>query len=59
LYESGASYVILPHFLGGQHLGTMIEDFKLDTEKFLKEKIEHIKYLENRHKRGEKHPKYH
>ena len=27
LYDAGADFVVLPHFLGGEHLSLLIEDF--------------------------------
>ena len=54
LYDEGATYVIMPHFLGGKHFSTMIERNKLETNKFLEEKIEHIEHLHKRKKKGHK-----
>jgi Trk K+ transport system NAD-binding subunit len=48
LYEVGATYVILPHFLGGHHASTMIEEHKLNVNKFMKEKVKHLRYLRKR-----------
>lgn len=45
LYELGATYVILPHLLGGYHASMLIEKHGLDSDKFLKEKIKHLKHL--------------
>ena len=45
LYEKGASYVILPHFLGGYHASMLIERHGLDFDKFLKEKLKHLEHL--------------
>jgi Kef-type K+ transport system membrane component KefB len=64
LYEEGASYVILPHYIGGRHTATMIEDFGFDVEKFLEEKIKHVEHLNDRRKFSvddprNKHPKHH
>lgn len=58
LYESGATYVLMPHFLGGHHVSTMIEKNGLSISKFLKEKINHIKYLRYRKEIGHEHPKH-
>jgi len=57
LYEEGATYVIMPHFLGGKHFSTMIERNKLKLDKFLKEKIVHLEHLNHRKDRGHEHPK--
>jgi Trk K+ transport system NAD-binding subunit len=56
LYELGATYVIMPHFLGGHHTSTMIQEYGLDVRKFIKEKIAHVKHLEKRKKIGHEHP---
>lgn len=45
LYEYGATYVIMPHFLGGQHFSTMIERNKMSMERFLEEKIAHLEHI--------------
>jgi len=59
LYEEGATYVIMPHFLGGRHFSTMIENNKLDIKKFLKEKAAHLSHLKRRKQLGHEHPKHH
>ncbi|MGM5483981.1 MAG: cation:proton antiporter [Nanobdellota archaeon] len=56
LYEEGATYVIMPHFLGGKHFSTMIEKNKLSMSNFLEEKIAHIEHLKRRKTVGHKHP---
>ena len=48
LYEEGANYVIIPHFLGGHKTATLLEDYGFNVEKFLQYKIEHIEYLKKR-----------
>jgi Kef-type K+ transport system membrane component KefB/Trk K+ transport system NAD-binding subunit len=56
LYEAGATYVLMPHFLGGKHFSTLIEKNKLSVNKFLKEKIKHIEHLKHRKNLGHRHP---
>ncbi len=56
LYKKGASYVLTPHFLGGEYLSKMIGSFKTDTEKYSEEKKKHIKMLEERFSQGQEHP---
>lgn len=56
LYEEGASYVLMPHFLGGKQFSTMIENHKLSINKFLKEKITHLEHLKKRKAVGHEHP---
>lgn len=53
LYDAGADYVILPHFLGGQHVSLMLEDVSRDITKLVTTKAEHIKEL---YVRKEMHP---
>jgi Kef-type K+ transport system membrane component KefB len=55
LYEMGADYVIIPHFLGGSYASTLIEEFDGKPEHFLKEKISHINELHRRRVVEEKH----
>ena len=45
LYAKGASYVILPHMLGGYHASMLIEKHGLSFDKFLKEKMRHLQHL--------------
>lgn len=52
LYDKGATYVIMPNFLGRHHTSTLIEKYGLDLNKFLEEKVIHINHIKNREKRG-------
>ncbi len=56
LYDAGANYVILPHFLGGEHIASMIT--KINTKKInLKDaKKKHLEHLERRKVEGHIHP---
>ena len=56
LYGAGATYVLMPHFLGGHHVSTMIEEHGLNLNKFLKEKVAHIEHLRKRKEVGHEHP---
>jgi len=56
LYDAGADYVILAHFLGGEHASTLIESLTDDTNKILKNKIDHIQELKTRKEAGHEHP---
>ncbi len=58
LYDAGATYVLMPHFLGAHHVSTMIEEHGLNLNKFLKEKISHIEHLRKRKEMGHEHPKH-
>jgi Kef-type K+ transport system membrane component KefB len=55
LYKKGADYVIVPHFLGGEHLSLLLDDLTTSINKLLKIKIGHIKALEERRKRHPHH----
>jgi Kef-type K+ transport system membrane component KefB/Trk K+ transport system NAD-binding subunit len=59
LYDAGATYVLMPHFLGSHHVSTLIEKHGLSHDKFIKEKIAHIEHLKNRKEMGHEHPKHH
>ena len=48
LYKEGADYVILPHFLGGDYVSTLIENYAGDISNLLNEKIKHINDLKER-----------
>ena len=47
-YKEGASYVILPQFLGGYHASMLIEKHGLNLKKFFKEKSRHMEHLKKR-----------
>ncbi|MFO0765113.1 MAG: cation:proton antiporter [Patescibacteria group bacterium] len=51
LYKKGASYVVLPHFLGGNYASLLLEKFGLSQHKFNQEKEKHLRHLEERLKR--------
>ena len=57
LYENGATYVIMPYFLGGQHASTLIQKYRMNLNKFLKEKAKHIDHSRTRVKLKHEHPK--
>jgi Kef-type K+ transport system membrane component KefB/voltage-gated potassium channel Kch len=58
LYKAGASYVIMPHFLGGDHASALLERYGFDIDKFLKNKLKHIGHLKKRKDEGHEHPKH-
>jgi len=59
LYDEGADYVILPHFLGGEHVSLLLEDFTQDVNKLISNKLQHIKELNHRKNLHHDHPLKH
>ncbi len=57
LYELGATYVVMPHFLGGSHASMMINKHRLNLNEFEKERKKHIEYLKNKRVLGYEYPK--
>lgn len=55
LYKRGASYVLTPHFLGGEYISKMIENSSMDKIKYEKEKEKHIRKLNEIKKKGMNH----
>jgi voltage-gated potassium channel Kch len=58
LYDAGADYVILPHFLGGEHVSLLIDAFTGDINKIIENKLNHIKELKTRRELGHEHPSH-
>ncbi|MBI5389549.1 cation:proton antiporter [Candidatus Woesearchaeota archaeon] len=58
LYDAGADYVILPHFLGGERVSLILEEISVDISKVLKNKINHINELHTRVVHGHQHPQH-
>ena len=48
LYRQGATYVILPHVLGGNYASQLVESFGLRREAFTQERTRHIAHLKRR-----------
>jgi Trk K+ transport system NAD-binding subunit len=59
LYEAGADYVVMPHFLGGTHISNVLNKMKKEKKTLDKEKEKHIQELEERKDLGHEHPKHH
>lgn len=57
LYENGATYVVMPYFLGGQYASALIQKCGMNLNEFLKEKAKHINHLKIRDKLKHEHPK--
>ncbi|MBN1156622.1 cation:proton antiporter [Candidatus Woesearchaeota archaeon] len=56
LYDEGADYVIMPHFLGGHHFSMLLVDITKDLSKLLENKVRHIEELKERQMMGHEHP---
>ncbi len=55
LYNFGANYVILPHFLGGEHVALLLEKFN-HLPSVMQHKFDHIRELHRRKLMGHEHP---
>jgi Kef-type K+ transport system membrane component KefB len=49
LYEEGASYVILPHFIGGEKIGAFVKKSGFAKSDFKRIREQHIRYLKKQH----------
>ncbi len=56
LYKKGSTYVLTPHFLGGEYIAKMIKSLKTSEKKYEPEKEKHIKMLLETAKKGHEHP---
>lgn len=45
LYETGATYIVVPHYLGARHISNMITRIGLDINSFREERDKHYKHL--------------
>ncbi|HEU0050893.1 MAG TPA: cation:proton antiporter, partial [Patescibacteria group bacterium] len=45
LYDAGATYVIMPHFLGGNYASLLLQKFGLNAKKFEQERAQHMRHL--------------
>ncbi|MBI2112517.1 NAD-binding protein, partial [Candidatus Woesearchaeota archaeon] len=57
LYNHGADYVILPHFLGGEHVAHLIEDIRTKKLKLKEEREQHLACIRERKELGHDLPK--
>jgi CPA2 family monovalent cation:H+ antiporter-2 len=57
-YTAGADYVILPYFLGGEHVSRLIERFNEDSINIVNERLKHIEELQLREELGHEHPSH-
>lgn len=58
LYEVGATYVILPHFIGGQYAAQIAKGADFDIQNLAQHRTDHIQYLQHRKELGHTHPKH-
>lgn len=58
LYEQGATYVILPHFVGGEYTANLAKEADFDIKKLYKKRNKHMDYLKQRKYLGHSHPKW-
>lgn len=56
LYRMGADYVILPHFLGGDMVASMLPDFESNQLQMMMLKYKHVNDLMQRKDVGQDHP---
>ncbi len=56
LYKKGADYVILPHFLGGDMVASMLGDFESNQLQMMMLKYKHVNDLMERKVVGQDHP---
>lgn len=56
LYEAGADYVILPHFLGGSHATSLVRQFTEHASKLQTIREKHINHLQDRAGWKHEHP---
>jgi Kef-type K+ transport system membrane component KefB len=49
LYDEGASYVILPHFIGGEKIGAFVKKSGFAKSDFKRIREQHIRYLKKQH----------
>ena len=58
LYDRGADYVILPHFLGGEHGAAMISSWRKQKIDLNEEREKHLAHLHERRRLGQRHPRH-
>ena len=56
LYQRGASYVVLPHFLGGRFASELVRKYGSRNENYAAEREAHLRNLKERLARGHEHP---
>ncbi len=56
LYNKGADYVIMPHFLGGEHVSGLVTQLRNRKLKLHEEREKHLHHLRERRMIGHEHP---
>ncbi len=56
LYEAGADYVVLPHFLGGKYAASLVKRHNEGVTHISTIREKHISQLQNREAQGHEHP---
>jgi Kef-type K+ transport system membrane component KefB/Trk K+ transport system NAD-binding subunit len=56
LYKLGASYVMLPHYIGGEKISAFVKKSGLSKSAFRKFRTEHLQYLEKQNQILEQYP---
>lgn len=56
LYDHGASYVVMPHFLGGEHVSGLISGVRKGKARLREEKKKQVISLQERKEIGHEHP---
>jgi len=47
LYELGATYVVMPHYIGNENIGAFIKNSELKKSEFVKYQQKHVDYIKN------------
>jgi len=57
LYAAGATYVVMPHYLGAHHASKLISKFGFDIAGFESVRNEHLSHLfqQEKHQKDKKH----
>jgi voltage-gated potassium channel Kch len=56
LYQAGADYVVLPHFLGGTYAASLVKKYVKDVVNLQEIRDKHIAHLRDRAQKGHEHP---
>lgn len=59
LYDLGASYVMIPHYIGSEKISAFIKRYGLKKSEFKKFREKHLEYLQEHHRQTEHEHKHH